>query len=197
MNAAYGAPEDLPFDLKMHRVMTYDMPEGVTDRTAEPTSSARSDHYYLFACPPHDDSLSRPLDGAVGAQSRDSVVQAFGSPEPDRLPWKRRTTTFERNQSAIERQRLSLTPNGALGFVTLSCAHTDDGLLLFFPTEFLYDLACFLACASTFYGIAGYRGGGMLRVRIQVPQARDYSRNRFPWDTSTWYAPLRSAPRCH
>ena len=114
MNVAYGAPEDLPFDLKMHRVMTYNMPEDAADRSAErlslqkklegairaaldsfnpklplipskansflaelydnlsdlyvidPTTSARSAHYYLFACAPHD-SLSRPLDGAVSS----------------------------------------------------------------------------------------------------------------------------------
>src|ERR1039457_1212568 len=145
MNDAYGAPEDLPFDLKMHRVMRYNMPEGVMDRRAErlslqdklerairaaldsfrpklppipskaksylaalcdkwsdlyvidPTSSARSDHYYLFACAPHADSLSRPLSGAVEAQFRDSIVQAFDSPEPDRQPIRKpRTTTFER-----------------------------------------------------------------------------------------------------
>lgn len=135
----------------------------------DPTTSARSAHYYLFACAPHDESLSRPLDGGVETQFRDSVVQTFGSPAPNRIPRKPRTTTFERNESTIKRQRLSLTENGALGFVTLACAHTDDGLLLFFPTEFLYDLACFLACASTFYGMAGYRGGGMLSVQIQVP----------------------------
>ena len=35
MNEAYGAPEDLPFDLSHHRVMTYIMPEGVTERGAE------------------------------------------------------------------------------------------------------------------------------------------------------------------
>lgn len=35
MNDAYGAPEDLPFDLKMHRVMRYNMPEGVADRSIE------------------------------------------------------------------------------------------------------------------------------------------------------------------
>src|ERR1022692_614455 len=113
MNDAYGVPGDPPFDLKIYRVMTYNMPEGVTDRSTErlslqkklegaikaalasfspqlppipskarsylaalydnssdlyvidPTTSARSDHYYLFACAPHDDSLSRPLDRAV------------------------------------------------------------------------------------------------------------------------------------
>jgi hypothetical protein len=35
MNEAYGGPEDLPFDLNHHRVMTYNMPEGVTDRSTE------------------------------------------------------------------------------------------------------------------------------------------------------------------
>jgi len=35
MNDAYGAPEDLPFDLSHHRVTRYNMPEGVTDRSAE------------------------------------------------------------------------------------------------------------------------------------------------------------------
>jgi hypothetical protein len=130
MNDAYGVPGDPPFDLKIYRVMTYNMPEGVTDRSTErlslqkklegaikaalasfspqlppipskarsylaalydnssdlyvidPTTSARSDHYYLFACAPHDDSLSRPLDRAVEVRFRDSVFQAFGNPEP-------------------------------------------------------------------------------------------------------------------
>jgi hypothetical protein len=181
MNDAYGAPEDLPFDLKMHRVMTYNMPEDTADRSIErlslqkklegairaaldsfnpklplipskansflaelydnlsdlyvidPTTSARSAHYYLFACAPHD-SLSRPLDGAVEAQFRDSIIQAFGSPEPDRQPIrKQRTTTFERRGDDYTngRQRFSLTGNGALGFVSLACAHTSDGLLVF------------------------------------------------------------------
>lgn len=35
INTAYGTPEHLPFDLKMHRVMTYNMPESSTDRAAE------------------------------------------------------------------------------------------------------------------------------------------------------------------
>ena len=41
----------------------------------DPTTSARSAHYYLFACAPHDDSVSRPLDGVVEAQFRDSIAQ--------------------------------------------------------------------------------------------------------------------------
>jgi hypothetical protein len=35
----------------------------------------------LFACAPHDDSLSRRLTGEVETRLRDSVVQAFGTPE--------------------------------------------------------------------------------------------------------------------
>jgi hypothetical protein len=35
LNSAYGAPEDLPFDLKMHRVMSYRMLESDTDRATE------------------------------------------------------------------------------------------------------------------------------------------------------------------
>jgi hypothetical protein len=221
MNDAYGAPEDLPFDLKMHRVMTYNMPEDTADRSIErlslqkklegairaaldsfnpklppipskansflaalydnwsdlyvidPTTSARSAHYYLFACGPHDDSLSRLLSGAVEAQFRDSIIQAFGSPEPDRQPIRKpRTTTFERrgDDYTSGRQRFSLTGNGALGFVSLACAHTSDGLLVFFPTEFLYHLASFLACAWTFNRMAGYRGGGALTVELHIPR---------------------------
>jgi hypothetical protein len=187
MNDAYGVPGDPPFDLKIYRVMTYSMPEGVTDRSTErlslqnklegairaalasfspksppvpskansylaalsdnwpdlyvidPTSSARSDHYYLFACAPHDDTLSRRLDGAVEAQFRNSIVQGFGNPEPDRQPIRKpRTTTFERNESAFRGQRLSLTANGALGFVTLACVRVSGGQLLFPPIEFVY-----------------------------------------------------------
>jgi len=225
MNEVHGAPEDLPFDLSHHRVMTYNMPEGVTDRSSErlslqrrldaavraalagfspkspnpskansflaplydnssdlylidPTSSARSDHYYVFACAPHDDTLSRPIDAAVEAQFCDSIVQAFGNPEPGRQPMRKlRTTTFERSASAIKRQRFSLTENGAIGYVTLACVHTVDHSvmppsesLLFLPTEFLYDLVCLLTCASMFYRKAGYRGGGVLRAELHVPR---------------------------
>jgi hypothetical protein len=35
MNDAYGGPEHLPFDLSHHRVMRYNMAEGVEDRSAE------------------------------------------------------------------------------------------------------------------------------------------------------------------
>src|ERR1035437_2591524 len=35
LNTAYGAPEDLPFDLKMHRATTYNMPEVPADRATE------------------------------------------------------------------------------------------------------------------------------------------------------------------
>ena len=221
MNDAYGTPEDLPFDLSHHRVMRYNMPEGVTDRSTErlslqkklegaikaalasfspqlppipskarsylaalydnssdlyvidPTTSARSDHYYLFACAPHDDSLSRPLDRAVEVRFRDSVFQAFGNLEPGQQPIRKlRTTTFERTDDSFTggRQRLSLTENGAFGFVSLACAHGSDGLLVFFPTEFLYDLACFLACTAVFYRMAGYRGGGVLMAELHVPR---------------------------
>jgi len=139
----------------------------------DPTTSARSDHYYLFACAPHDDSLSRPLDRAVEAEFRDSIVQAFGNPAPDQQPIRKpRTTTFERSDDGLTsgRQRFSLTENGALGFVALACAHTSDGLLVFLPTEFLYHLACFLASASVFCRKARYRGGGVLVVELHVPR---------------------------
>ncbi|MGA2740915.1 MAG: hypothetical protein ABSG65_26185 [Bryobacteraceae bacterium] len=215
MNEAYGGPEDLPFDLS-HRVIRYNMPEGVTDRSTErlllqnklegairaalesfnpklppipskansyvavlwsdlyvmePHSSSRSDQYCLFACAPHDDGLSRPLTGAVEAQFRHSIVQAFGIPGPDRPPMRKpETTTFDINTSAIMRQRISLTADGALGFVALACVRTSDGLLRFLPIEFLCDLACFLACASTFYRLAGYRGGGRLNAELHVPK---------------------------
>jgi hypothetical protein len=225
MNDAYGGPEDLPFDLSHHRVMRYNMNDGVTDRSAErlslqrklesairaalvspslkvpaspskatdflavlynngsdlyvidPTTSARSAHYYLFACAPHDGSLSRSLDRAVEAQFRDSVVQAFGTPEPERLPRKPWTTTFVKNDGAFKRQRLSLTENGALGFAALACVDANDDsvtpsgkLLLFFPIELVYDLTCFLACASVFYRMAGYRRGGTLNAELHVPK---------------------------
>lgn len=94
-----------------------------------------------------------PLTRAVEDQFRDSIVHAFGNPAPDQQPIrKRRTTTFERNEYTGGRQRFSLTENGALGFVSLACVHTSDGLLLFLPSEFLYHLAlaCLLACASMF-----------------------------------------------
>jgi hypothetical protein len=35
MNTAFGGPETLPFDLRMRRVVTYDMPEKATDRSEE------------------------------------------------------------------------------------------------------------------------------------------------------------------
>jgi hypothetical protein len=35
LNDAYGGPEDLPFDLKMHRVVRYNMPASPMDRVAE------------------------------------------------------------------------------------------------------------------------------------------------------------------
>jgi hypothetical protein len=35
LNTAYGRPELLPFDLKMRRVVTYNMPESVSDRAGE------------------------------------------------------------------------------------------------------------------------------------------------------------------
>lgn len=218
MNDAYGAPDDLPFDLSHHRVTTYNMPEGVTDRgterlslqkklegairaalasfnpksppipskangflaaltdnwselyVMEPYSSSRSDQYYLFTCAPHDDSLTRPLSGPVEVQFRDSIVLAFGGPEPPRQPIRKpRTTTFERNESEIKRQRLSLSENGALGLVSLACVHTSDGPA-FLPTEFLHALACFLGCASVFYRMAGYHGGGKLNAELHVPK---------------------------
>lgn len=161
MNDAYGVPGDPPFDLKIYRVMTYSVPEGVTDRSTErlslqnklerairaaldsfrpksppipskansylaalsdnwpdlyvidPTTSARSDHYYLFACAPHADSLSRPLSGAVEAQVRDSIVQAFGSPEPDRQPIRKpRTTTFERRGDGLHEWEAAVFAHG-------------------------------------------------------------------------------------
>jgi hypothetical protein len=144
----------------------------------DPTTSARSAHYYQFAYAPHDDSLSRPLDRAVEAQFRDSVVQAFGNPGPNRLPRKMRTTTFERNPSAIKSQRFSLTENGALGFVALACVHANDDsvippgdMLLFFPIEFVRDLACFLACVSMFHRAARHRGSGRLITELHVPRS--------------------------
>jgi hypothetical protein len=35
LNTAFGAPEELPFDLKMRRAITYDMPESSADRSTE------------------------------------------------------------------------------------------------------------------------------------------------------------------
>ena len=57
-----------------------------------------------------------------------------------------------------------------MGFVSLACVHTSGGQLLFFPIEFVYDLTCFLACASLYYWSAGYRGGGILRAELQIPK---------------------------
>jgi hypothetical protein len=136
----------------------------------EPYLSSRSDQYCLFACAPRDDSLSRPLTAPVEAQFRDSIVQAFGNPGQDRPPIRKpQTTTFEINESPIMRQRISLTADGALGFVALACVHTSDGLLRFLPIEFVYNLACFLTCAAMFYRTAGYRGG-TLSAELHVPK---------------------------
>ena len=136
----------------------------------DPASSARSDNYYLFACAPHDGGLPRRLDSDLEGQLRDSIFRAFGNPQPTLLPRKPRTTTFERNESTIRKERFSITANGAFGFVSPACALLSDGLLAFFPSEFLYDLACFLACASAFYQTADYRCEGRLNAELHIPK---------------------------
>ncbi|NEP82343.1 MAG: hypothetical protein F6K17_11495 [Okeania sp. SIO3C4] len=42
MNTAFGTPEKLPFDLRMRRVITYNMPIDNKDKTAERNSLAKS-----------------------------------------------------------------------------------------------------------------------------------------------------------
>jgi hypothetical protein len=41
--------------------------------------------------------------------------------------------------------------------------------LFFLPTEFLYDLACFLGTAALFYQGAEYSGSCLLQVDMQAP----------------------------
>lgn len=218
INTAYGTPEHLPFDLKMHRVMTYNMPESSTDRAAErlslekkldlalraalagikperpsvtearvllteltgpqsgfyltePNSGVRSEQYYKFVCAPYDDSAARPLTKDVEEQFRDSIIRSFGNPPPE-WPPKRGVvvTTFQREGSINRKeQRLALTASCVLGFVTPAYDRTWDGRLFFLPTEFLYDLVCFLGAAALFYQSAEYSGSCRLQVDLQAP----------------------------
>src|ERR1035438_5859609 len=138
---------------------------------AEANSEARSEQYYRFVCAPYDDSAARPLSQEVEEQFRESVIQAYGD-RPPQWPPKRGIgmTTFQR-EGPINRkeQKLALTANGALGFVTLAYLGTWDGRLFFHPTEFLFDLASFLGAAALFYQKAEYRGRVHLRVDLHAP----------------------------
>lgn len=216
MNTASGAPEDLPFDLRMHRVMTFNLPESSGDRTGErsrlqktleaaikaalasgkprlssspsraveflkaltgPQSSffladsdskIRNDHYCRFTCAPDDEGATRALNLDVEEQFYDSIIQAFDRPWPQWPPTRSALTIFNREESEIKTQRLALTRSGALGLVTLGYIPTD-GPRLFLPTEFLYDLACFYVCAALVYKKAGYTGGCLIQVELNLP----------------------------
>ena len=67
MNTAYGGPEDLPFDLKMRRIVSYNMPQEVNERSTERraleqrlTAAVRAiiEHHEQTAAPPVPTGLS-------------------------------------------------------------------------------------------------------------------------------------------
>jgi hypothetical protein len=87
MNDASGAPEDLPFDLSHHRVMTYSMPEGVTDRSTERLS------------------LQRKLEGAIRA-----ALASF-SPKLPPIPSKANSFLAEHQFMTTGQHRLAIPSN--------------------------------------------------------------------------------------
>ncbi|MBS1876401.1 MAG: hypothetical protein JSU00_24515 [Acidobacteria bacterium] len=214
-NDAYGSPDDLPFDLRIHRVIRYSMAEGAADKAPEraalqkrlsssiksclahggseavsppsqaeallqdllgpdagfylieTSSTTRVEDHYTFACAPHDRSVARDLTADVENQFYESISKGFEGPRP-RLPPKRGAMTVYKRQVDFDPcQLFGLTCGGAIGMTGSPCIATgSEGL--FFTSEFLYKLLCFLRSVGSYYGMLQYTRGSVFRFELRI-----------------------------
>ena len=81
MNTAYGGPEDLPFDLKMRRIVSYNMPQNATERSAERKILEQRLNVAVRAIiEHHEQTAATPVP--AGPSLLDRAVEAVGNKSP-------------------------------------------------------------------------------------------------------------------